>query len=57
LHHVVYLACNVNLRCWLVDWRYWRLDSAGCEKEHACANGEANEEGKNEVHQAMVLKG
>jgi hypothetical protein len=41
----------------LIRWQRRRSTAACYKEEHSCANGEADDEGKNEVHQAMVLKG
>jgi hypothetical protein len=54
---MVHLASNIGLRRWIKRGKRWCGASTSNEKENACANGEANDEGKNEVHQAMVLKG
>jgi hypothetical protein len=54
---VVHLASDVNLRRWLVGRQRWCGAATSSKKENACANGKSNDEGENEVHQAMVLKG
>jgi hypothetical protein len=54
---VVHLARDIDLRHWLERGQRWCGAATSSKKKNACANGKANDKGKNEFHQAMVLKG